>query len=251
MSKNTKIMEGGKDPRETALDELFSDYSSDGITVLDLPSKGRFYEGFQGIEINPLTYLDEQQILGSRDANIDIVSKLLEKSIEGVDVGNLLSMDKIFLLMKVREASYGDEYDFKVTCPQCATDVKTQLILSKHLNMKEIPDDMEDPRTITLPKLKAEVEIRFPRSREESFLKDTETIYANAYKFVVSVQGNKDPVFISKAIKRLHIMDMKKLISEIVQSDYGVDPRFVFECPECKHSETMSIPLDINFFSVS
>ena len=71
------------------------------------------------------------------------------------------------------------------------------------------------------------------------------------YKFVVSVQGNKDPVFISKAIKRLHIMDMKKLISEIVQSDYGVDPRFVFECPECKHSETMSIPLDINFFSVS
>ena len=117
--------------------------------------------------------------------------------------------------------------------------------------MKEIPDDMEDPRTITLPKLKAEVEIRFPRSREESFLKDTETIYANVYKFVVSVQGNKDPVFISKAIKRLHIMDMKKLISEIVQSDYGVDPRFVFECPECKHSETMSIPLDINFFSVS
>lgn len=251
MSKNTKIVEGGRDPRESLLDDLFSNYDSDGITVLDLPSKGKFYSGFQGVEINPLTYLDEQNILGSKDINVDIVSKLLEKSTGGVDVGELLSMDKIYLLMKVREASYGDEYEFKVTCPQCSTDVKTELILSKHLNMVAVPDDLEDPRTITLPKLKAKVEVRFPRSREESFLKDTESIYQNVYKFVVSVEGNKDPIFISKAIKRLHIMDMKKLISEIVQSEYGIDPRFVFECPECSHSDTMAIPLDINFFSVS
>mgnify|MGYP003638810327 FL=1 len=251
MSNNTKIVERGRDPRESALDSLFSDYSSDGLTVLDLPSKGRFYEGFQGIEINPLTYLDEQKILGSKDANVDIVSKLLEKATAGVEVGSLLSMDKTYLLMKVREASYGDTYEFKVTCPECSTDVTTELILSKHLNMVEIPDDLEDPRTITLPKLKAKVEVRFPRSREEVLLKDTEAIYQNAYKFVVSIEGNKDPIFISKAIKRLGIKDTKKLISEIVQSEYGVDPRFIFECPECKHSETMAIPLDINFFSVS
>ena len=75
MSKNTKIVEQGKDPRELALDSLFSDYSSDGLTVLDLPSKGKFYEGFQGVEIKPLTYLDEQKILGSRDTTVDIVSQ--------------------------------------------------------------------------------------------------------------------------------------------------------------------------------
>jgi len=160
-------------------------------------------------------------------------------------------MDKIFLLMKVREASYGDNYEFKVTCPNCSTDVTTDLILSKHLNMVTVPDSIEDPRTITLPKLNVEAEIRFPRSKEESFLKDTESIYQNAYRFVLSIAGNKDPIFISKAIKRLHIMDVKKLVSEIVSSEYGVDPRFIFECPECKHEETMSIPLDINFFSVS
>lgn len=251
MSNNTKIMEGGKDPRESALDKLFSDYSLDSITVVDLPSRGKFYDNFQGIEINPLTYLDEQKILGSRDTNVDTVSQLLAKATEGVDVGNLLSMDKIYLLMKVREASYGDKYEFKVTCPECSTDVSTDLILSKHLNMVKIPEDMEDPRTITLPQLKAKVQIRFPRGREESLLKDTESVYKNAYKFVTSIEGTTDPVFISKAIKRLHIKDIKKIIFEILQSEYGVDPRFVFECPECKHSETMSIPLDINFFSVS
>ena len=160
-------------------------------------------------------------------------------------------MDKVYLLMKVREASYGEDYEFKVTCPECSTDVTTNVILSKHLNMVTVPDDIGDPRTITLPQLKAKVEVRFPRSKEEVLLKDTESIYRNAYKFVVSIEGNKDPIFISKAIKRLHIKDTKKLISEIVQSEYGVDPRFIFECPECNHSETMSIPLDIHFFSVS
>jgi len=251
MSKNTKIVENGGDPRESALNDLFADYTSDGITVLDLPSKGKFYNNFQGIEISPLTYLDEQNILGSRKANVDIVSKLLEKSITGIEVGDLLSMDKIFLLMKVREASYGDSYEFKVTCPNCATDVATDLILSKHLNMVTVPDDMEDPRTIMLPKLKVEAEIRFPRSKEEVFLKDTESIYQNAYRFVLSIAGNKDPIFISKAIKRLHIADVKKLVSEVVSSDYGVDPRFIFECPECKHEDTMAIPLDVNFFGGS
>ena len=221
MSKNTKIVEQGRDPREVALDSLFSDYSSDGLTVLDLPSRGKFYEGFQGIEINPLTYLDEQKILGSRDANVDIVSKLLEKSTTGVDVGSLLSMDKVFLLMKVREASYGDSYEFKVTCPECSTDVTTDLILSKHLNMVAIPEDLEDPRTITLPQLKAKVEIRFPRSREEVLLKDTESIYQNAYKFVVSIEGNRTQSLFQRLSRDFILKIQKNLYPRLSSLNMG------------------------------
>ena len=251
MSENKRILGQSSDPREAALESLFSNYNSDSITVIDLPSKGKFYKDFKGIEIEALTYLDEQNILASKDSNIDIVARLLEKSTKGVPVDELLSMDKIFLLMKVRELSYGDSYEFKVTCPKCTTDVTTDLILSKHLNKTDIPDDLQEPRTIKLPKLGVDAEVRFPRSREEIFLKDTESIYQNIYKFVVSLNGTQDPIFISKALKRLHIMDMKKLITEVVNSDYGVDPRFIFECPECSFTETLSIPLDANFFSVS
>ena len=83
------------------------------------------------------------------------------------------------------------------------------------------------------------------------FLTDSEEVYKNMYRFVVSIDGNTDPVFVSKALKRMHIQDIKKIISEINKGEYGVNPRFIFECPECSHNETMAIPMDVSFFSVS
>jgi hypothetical protein len=251
MSKNKQIVGGSGDPREDALDALFAESGDDTLTVTDLPSKGKFYPGFQGVEITPLTFLDEQKILGAKDTRTDIVSKLLEKSVQGVNVEELLSMDKMFLLMKVREVSYGDTYDFNITCPACETDIKTSLNLSEHLNMTQVPDELEDPRKVKLPKLGVEAEVRFPRSREEVFLTDSDEIYKNMYRFVVSINGNTDPVFVSKALKRMHLQDIKKLIAEINKGEYGVNPRFIFECPECGNNETMAIPMDVSFFSVS
>tara|TARA_Y100000004_G_scaffold149724_1_gene171749 strand:+ start:833 stop:1588 length:756 start_codon:yes stop_codon:yes gene_type:complete len=251
MSKNKQIVGNAGDPREDALNSLFGETQEDGISITELPSRGKFYEGFQGVEVEALTFLDEQKILNSKDGNVDIVSKLLDKSIKGVNVDDLLAMDKMYLLMKVREVSYGDNYEFNITCPGCGSEIKTSLTLSEHLNMTQVPEDFEDPREIELPKLKVKAQVRFPRSREEVFLKDSESVYQNLYRFVVSIDGNIDPVFISKALKRMHIMDIKKLVSEINKAEYGVNPRFIFECPECTHTETMAIPMDVSFFSVS
>jgi len=251
MSENKQIAGGSGDARDEALNALFNDAADETLTITELPSKGKFYSGFQGVEIKPLTFLDEQKILNAKDTKSDIVSKLLEKTIEGVAVDDLLSMDKMFLLMKVREISYGENYEFNITCPACTSEIKTSLVLSEHLNMTQVPDELSDPREIDLPKLKVKAEVRFPRSREEVFLADAEDIYKNIYRFVVSINGIKDPVFISKALKRMHIRDIKKIVSEVGKDEYGVNPRFIFECPECTHTETMAIPMDVSFFSVS
>lgn len=251
MSENKQIVEKREFSRESALDDLFSNYSDDTLTVLDIPSRGKFYNGFKGIEIKALTFLDEQNILTSKDNNNDLVSRLLEKTITGVNVDELLTMDKMYLLMKVREVSYGDSYDFNITCPQCNTEVKTSLELSEHLNMNQIPEELEDPRKFKLPKLNVDIEVRFPRNREEIFLSSPEDFYKNVYRFVTSIDGKSDPVFISKALKRMHIRDTKKIMSEINKGEYGVDPKFIFECPECSYLETMAVPLDVSFFSVS
>tara|TARA_S200002703_G_scaffold146514_1_gene141605 strand:- start:336 stop:1091 length:756 start_codon:yes stop_codon:yes gene_type:complete len=251
MSENKQIVGKSGDPRDAALDALFADVKEDNLTITDLPSRGKFYEGFQGVEVKPLTYTDEQKILNVKDSNADIVSKLLEKSTQGVNVDDLLSMDKMYLLMKVREVSYGEDYQFNITCPACTSEIKTSLVLSEHLNMTRIPDDLEDPRKVKLPVLGVDAEVRFPRSREEAFLKDSDDIYRNIYRFVVSINDNSDPVFISKALKRMHIRDIKKIVSEITKGEYGVNPRFIFQCPDCGHEETMAVPMDVSFFSVS
>ena len=251
MSEVRKMHVDVSEQRNQALEDLFGKVKDTSMTVTNLPSRGKFYTDFTGVKISPLKFLDEQLILTGKDLEKDIVTELLEKTIEGINVSEILLMDKNYLLMKLREASYGDDYEFGVVCRNCNHESKSKIQLSKQLNLSEIPDDYEDPRTISLPKLGVKAVIRLPRNREEPYLLDTETIYKNLYRFVVSLHDNTDPVFISKAIERMEIADVKTLFREITTTKYGIDPRFVFKCGKCGHKETLAVPIDSGFFSVS
>jgi len=251
MSDIRKITPDASSQRDKALEELFGKVKQASMTITDLPSKGRFYTDFEGITISPLKFLDEQLILTGKDSDKDIVTELLEKTVEGIDVSEILLMDKNYLLMKLREVSYGDDYEFSIVCRNCNYDSKTNIKLSKQLNMSQVTDDFEDPRTLRLPKLGVDALIRLPRNREEKYFMNVETTYKNLYRFIVSLNGNKDPVFISKAIELMEIADVKLIYKEISNNPYGIDPRFVFKCGKCKHKETLAVPIDSDFFSVS
>jgi len=251
MSEARKLTADPSSQRDQALEELFGKIKDASMTITDLPSRGKFYTDFESIKISPLKFLDEQLILTGKGLEKDIVTELLEKTVEGIDVNEILLMDKNYLLMKLREVSYGDDYEFSIVCRNCNHESRSKIELSKQLNMSQIPDDFEDPRTIKLPKLGVDVVIRLPRNREERYFSDTETSYQNLYRFIVSINGNTDPVFISKAINLMEIADVKKIYKEITNNPYGIDPRFVFKCGKCKHKETLAVPIDSDFFSVS
>jgi len=251
MSEARKLTADPSSQRDKALEELFGKIKDASMTITDLPSRGKFYTDFESIKISPLKFLDEQLILTGKGLEKDIVTELLEKTVEGIDVSEILLMDKNYLLMKLREVSYGDDYEFSIVCRNCNHESRSKIELSKQLNMSQVPDDFEDPRTIKLPKLGVDVVIRLPRNREERYFSDTETSYQNLYRFIVSINGNTDPVFISKAINLMEIADVKKIYKEITNNPYGIDPRFVFKCGKCKHKETLAVPIDSDFFSVS
>jgi len=206
---------------------------------------------FPKVTVSPLSFYEEEKILNSKGKGSSIINKLLEKCVEGVDIHDLVLMDKFYLLTKVREASYGSEYDFDIACPACSTEIKSTLDIGDHLNVRYVPESLEDPRLVDLPMLKVEAKVRFPRVHEESFIEDIELASNNLYRFVVSLDGNEDPVFISKALKRMHIRDLKTLAKEISLNEFGIDPRFLFECPSCGETTMMQIPFGADFFSVS
>lgn len=239
------------DSREAELDSLFSNMPDEAEVTINLPSKGRFYPTQGPITINSLKYEDEERILRAKSKGSDTINSLLKNCVTGLDIPDLLQMDKLYLLLKVREVSYGAEYKFSMGCPHCSTDVTTQIDIANGLGVVEVDDNLEDPRTVKLPKLGVEATVRFPRVRDEQFIADNESLSKNLYRFVQSINGNSDSVFINKALKRMHIMDIKKIMKEVLRGEYGVDPRFMFDCPSCKESSTMAIPLDIDFFSVS
>lgn len=246
-----KLNDQSVESRELALEKLFEGVPLESEILVDLPSKGKFYSGFQIAKVKPLLFEDEQKILLSKNKNIDPINELIMKCVEGVNIRELLPMDKLFLLLKIREVSYGEEYNFDIACPKCGTNTGTTLDTGKHLLVNYIPDDLTDPREIELPVLKKKAVVRFPRGHEEQYFEDADQALTNLYRCVISIDGIEDPVFISKALKRMNIRDTKTIVKNIHRHDLGLDPTFQFECPSCKHNEIMRIPLDYRFFSVS
>jgi hypothetical protein len=230
--------------RELELEKLFSNMGSEVEMMVDLPSKGKFYNGFNGVSVSPLLFEDEQRILISKNKNSNPMNEILAKCVKGVQVADLLSFDKLFLLLKIKEISYGPEYKFQIICPNCGANVDSTLDVSKHFTINYAEDTLTDPREITLPILKTKDKVRFPRSREDDNVNDL-------YRFIISINDNEDPVFIAKAIKKMHIRDLKTLHKHINRFDLGIDTRFNFQCPHCEHEQVMGVPFDANFFSVN
>lgn len=240
-----------QDSLDSKLEKLFSTVQVPNQLEVDIPSKGKFYKSAKRIFVTPLLFEDEQRILMSKDRNIDPVNEILSKCVQGIDVADLLEMDKVYLLLKVKEASYGPEYKFSMMCPACLTNCNVSIDVSKQVQIKYVPDDLEDPREVELPVLKVKAKVRFPRNFEQKYISNWEDSITNMYRFVVSLDGDDNPVFISKALKKMHIRDRKFILNEINKRELGLDPQFNFICPYCNHASVIGVPFTASFFSVS
>lgn len=250
-TKYQEVMSQADLSRNKALDDLFKDMPDETDVIVALPSKGKFYKTKSPIVVKPLTFEDEQKILSGKNKKDNIINQIIAKCVEGIDTNELLTMDKLYLLMKIREVSYGPIYSFEIGCPSCGQITNVALNISEHLSVNDIPEELTDPREIMLPVLKKVAVVRFPRSYDEIYLGDVEVAVKNLYRFVESIDGNTDPVLISQALKRMHIRDLKTISNEVNRNDLGLDPRFMFECPHCSYNTMLAVPLDANFFSVS
>ncbi len=89
---------------------------------LTLPSMG--FAGYsKEIRIRAFTFEDEKILRGIQNANQGdkVITQLISRCVEGVDVADLTIFDKTFLLFKLREISYGDEYNIEGECGGCGT----------------------------------------------------------------------------------------------------------------------------------
>jgi hypothetical protein len=237
--------------RDSRLEKLFGEMPSETDMVVDLPSEGRFYAaGTAKVTVTPIKFEDEKQLASSLKNKINPVNLIINRCVQGIDTNSLVLMDKLFLLLKVREISYGATYPASITCPKCSAESEVSIDLS-NLSINKLPEDITDPREITLPKLKKKAKVRFPRVSDEQYLNSQEQIYNNIWRFISELDGVKDPVFISKAIPKMHIMDIKFIINHIMRPDLGLDPRFIYECNSCGGYTEMAVPITENFFSVT
>jgi hypothetical protein len=198
--------------------------------------------------LRPMTFEDEKHLVSSQKDQ-DPVNILLQRCITNINISELLPLDKLYLIMKLREISYGDDYNTLLICQLCKEENPTTIKLSE-LNINPVPDDFTDPIEVELPTIKKMAKIRLPRVKDEKLLLDIETALDQIWRFIVEIDGHTDKSIISAVLEKLPIKDMRTILNAM-KTDYGVDTMVKFSCSKCGGVSTVDLPIDANFFDVS
>lgn len=94
---------------------------------VNLPSENRIYrllDESKPITIRPMTFEDEKSLINGEDDE-DSVNLLLSRCVSNINVNDLITIDKFYLLMKLREISYGDDYNVLLMCSHCGAENPT------------------------------------------------------------------------------------------------------------------------------
>ncbi len=229
---------------------IVGDTNKEQVIELELPSRGygyTFTDGSTKVKVKPMTFADEKTILSAGKTGADPVSVLLNRCVLNLQINKTYIFDKLFLLLKIRELSYGGSYQAAVHCPSCNKennlDIKIGSLLINYIN-----DDFTDPMEVTLPVAGKKVLIKHPKVEDEQYLGTFEKSTSNLWRFIVSIDGHNNSVVINKVLEKLHLKDVNTIIKSVINSKYGVVPSVKMECVECNKLNTLDLPISADFF---
>ena len=237
--------------KQAVIDEILKELPTDTAVEVELPSECKVYnleDPGAPITIRPMTFEDEKALVSAGKGD-DPVNLILQRCTTNIKIPDLLSMDKLYLIMKLREISYGDDYNTLLVCSHCKAENPTTIKLSQ-LNVNPVPDDFEDPITVMLPTIKKEAKVRLPRVRDERMMMDTQTALDQIWRFVVEIDGHTDKSIVAPVVDKLPLRDVRTILNAI-KTDYGVDTKIKFECNSCGGVTVVDLPIDSNFFDVN
>lgn len=219
---------------------------------VDLPTAGVFTDGIASVEIRPFTFEDEK-ILRSIKKVTDgsrIINSLIERCTRNLDFNNLSLIDKNFILFKLRELSYGSEYNIEAECGSCGTSNSLTVELDK-LPVKYANIQASKNTKIMLPDSEVEIEYIFPTANDEKYLDNTDHLMDNLWRFVKSIQGHTERMIIQGFISKTTGKDVTVLRNAIFNNDYGLQTKVNFICTACGTDSVIDLPINESFFDVS
>jgi hypothetical protein len=239
------------DPKQQIVDDILKELPISSDIEVELPSKCLSYklpDATKPVTIRPMSFEDEKLLATSR-GKTDPIGLILSRCVNNINVNDLFPMDKLYLLLKLREISYGDEYNCSISCPHCSSENKITINLSK-LPVASVPDNFEDKMEVDLPVLKKTAVVRLPRAKDEMYLTDLDKIGNNLWRFVEKIDNYEDKVIISKVLEKLPIKDIKTLTNAL-KIEFGVQTKVSLDCTTCRKASTHELPINPNFFDVN
>lgn len=234
---------------------------------IELPSQGRYYpNGQKTVKVKFLTAEDEN-ILTSPDLikNGKVLDVLLEHAVidKTLRPDDMLTGDKNAVLLSLRSTGYGDDYEVKMTCPECSEQYTAKVKLSelKYKGMSVEPDQNGE-FSVELPKMKIMVKFRLLTGKDEAYLaKKIEALKKHKKNLgmsnllteryilqIMEINGQRDKIYISNTISKMPIADSYYLREYMGIVDPGVDMDHEFECSSCGHVYEDVVPITAKLF---
>jgi len=241
---------------------------------IPLPSGGRLYKSVTDdpdilngyIYMYPMTVKEEEILSTSRFLKSGAATRMvLDNCIaSNIDAKDILLFDSNFLLFYLRSISYGDDYKFKLQCSNsaCEQEFDHTVHISK-LSFEELPETVEEPIKIILPRTKYTVYTVLPR------LFHSEEIYQRNLKRKKSTSDADSRMvdnllatiikIVSPAGEEIKSGDWEEFLTALPgidraelkeKTDYstGVDKLNGVVCPYCGADYSGTIPIGVDFF---
>jgi len=232
-----------------------------------LPSKALLYEDDipSEITIKAMSTSEEKLIYGSSDPNsIDEVIRACIVEPKNLDIDQLITADKYFVMIRLRMLTYGDEYQIFYTCPEC-NHKNPYKINFNELESYELPEDFIEPYEFTLPMSKKEVGIRLLRGKD---LKDVDreskrllnkfpemkgdiSYTLRMAKYIQTIDGERvEKPFCMEFVESMHGRDSAYFHYKINQIEVGYDITIYRNCknPRCGIALEFVMPMNVEFF---
>jgi hypothetical protein len=257
-------------PKEGTSDlyqNLLSKIKQSVYEEIELPSKGKFYDGNNGprngkLHVKPMTGREEEILATTRlvkkgQAMNMIFNKCIQEDYNAED---FLTEDRTYLLIYLRGISYTPQYDVEVVCPGCDRRFGHTIDLNE-LYVDACPNDFhQSTMTDTLPTSGIPFKYRLSKGTDEQQVQDyrerknkestgtDDTLLYRSSMLIEDLGGITNKKEILQLIKQLPINDVAHIRNTVSEPPFGVDTDVDIYCPGCLQEFTIDLPLEADFF---
>jgi len=238
---------------DAVADLLSNVTASQDWRALKLPSRGLAYVNCdESIMIKPFTFAQERKLRGIKNSvhGTKVINTLIDDCVQGLDYTSMTLEDKNYILFKLREISYGDEYTIQADCTECDHSNKLTVNISQ-VPVSYAEDGYEEPITITLPDTQQQVTYVSPRCKDERYFESAEKLIDNLWRFALSVGEYSEQKVIKGFFEGTTVRDLAYFREALTKYTYGMNKSMSYECANCGEVTESMIPFTESFFSVS
>lgn len=255
------------------LEELIAGISSRGNIIyekIQLPSKGKFYDGENGpsdgiLHIRPMTGEEEEILATPRFVKKgQAINMIFNRCIqETYDSSNFLTQDRTYILIYLRGISYSPEYDVEIKDPDTDQTFATTINLSE-LIVNYCEDDFSvNNLQDVLPVTGYNFKYKLATGKDEQLVQEhrerraknfdlsgqaDDTLLFRTAHLIEEVEGLSNKIEIQTLLKKLPIQDVAYLRTVVNEPPFGVDTKVTINNPYTLSDFEIELPLEANFF---